>query len=104
MELRFAKWEVGVAQTVEKIEQERTNEARCRTVNKERTRVSPRQMLALWQKELDKDKGKAKYSDWESRQYSWRGQKRQSLDACIYADPMPAEKHVLLQMIPVTSS
>ncbi|KAF6219858.1 hypothetical protein HO133_003683 [Letharia lupina] len=27
MELRFAKWEVGLAWTVEKIEPERTNEA-----------------------------------------------------------------------------
>ena len=37
-----------------KIERERTNEARRRTANKEITRVSSRQMLAPWQKELYK--------------------------------------------------
>ena len=62
MELRFAKWEVGSAWKSEKIGREGTNEARCRTANKERTRVSPRQMLALWQKELDKDKDSSKGS------------------------------------------
>ena len=34
-----------------------SNGARCRTANKERTKVSPRQMLPPRQKALDKDKG-----------------------------------------------
>lgn len=56
MELRFAKWEVGLPWMVDRIEREEINEVRCRTGNKERTRVLLRQMLAPWQKELDKDK------------------------------------------------
>lgn len=56
MELRFAKWEVGLPWMVDRIEREKINEVRCRTGNKERTRVLLRQMLAPWQKELDKDK------------------------------------------------
>ncbi|CAF9943738.1 MAG: hypothetical protein ALECFALPRED_001180 [Alectoria fallacina] len=69
MELRFAKWEVGLAWTTEKTERERINETRCRTANRERTRALPMQMLAPWQKQLDKDKdsSRGKFQDMERR-------------------------------------
>lgn len=61
MELRFAKWEVSLAWTIEKFGQVRTKEARRgRTANKERIRVLPWQTLAPWQRELVKGKGKGK--------------------------------------------
>ena len=56
MELRFAKWEVGLAYMNEKFERKRTDEVRCRTENKARTKISPRQMPLPWQKEPDKDR------------------------------------------------
>lgn len=93
MELRFAKWEVGLVWTMEEIGREKTNEAPCRTANRERTRVSPRQTLVLWRKELDKDK------DWDSSRrdcwYMGRGQKEECSEMCLYAGPRLAERRLL---------
>lgn len=81
MELRFAKWEVGLVWTIEKIEREATNEAPCRTANREKTRVSLRQTLAPWRKELDKDRDRD-----NSRRECWnieRGQKEECSEVYI---------------------
>ena len=83
MELRFAKWEVGLAWAIGKIEREKTNEVRCRTANKERTRVSPRQMLALWQKERDKGRDSSRGKCLTSGP----GKKGRSSEVCMYAGP-----------------
>ena len=42
------------------IECGRINEAWCRTANKERTGISPKQMLAPWQKEVDQRRGSSR--------------------------------------------